>query len=190
MNRFCPFDDKGIWQNPAHLLPSDQENGISEFVHQSCFRLDFHADDNHGFCPGVIRPGYCLATVLRGFGEDYFTDAILTQDNGILAAIRPLSDDGDLEGMTVEESSGWVIKYHEDMSIQWQKHFGYTDCFRTIYKLSELVNGDIIIAGSTGSISGTDCIDEIGGSDFSSSKPTHSAMNSGTKPMAAPTGIF
>ena len=101
-----------------------------------------------------------------GFGEDYFTDAILTQDNGILAAIRPLSDDGDLEGMTVEESSGWVIKYHEDMSIQWQKHFGYTDCFRTIYKLSELVNGDIIIAGSTGSISGTDCIDEIGGSDF------------------------
>ena len=25
---------------------------------------------------------------------------------------------------------------------------------------------------------------------FSSSKPTHSAMNSGTKPMAAPTRIF
>ncbi|MEZ5051563.1 MAG: hypothetical protein R2767_04300 [Chitinophagales bacterium] len=55
-----------------------------------------------------------------GIGNDYFTDAIITQDNGILAAIRPLSDDGDLEGLTVEESSGWVIKYHEDMSIQWQ----------------------------------------------------------------------
>ncbi|MCB9020349.1 MAG: hypothetical protein H6546_08470 [Chitinophagales bacterium] len=101
-----------------------------------------------------------------GFGDDYFTDAIITQDNGILAAIRPLSDDGDLEGMTKEEASGWVIKYAPDMTIQWQKHFGYPDCFRTIYKLSELVNGDIIIAGSTGSISGTDCIDEIGGSDF------------------------
>ena len=66
----------------------------------------------------------------------------LQRDNGILAAIRPLSDDGDLEGMTKEEAF-WleVIKYAPDMTIQWQKHFGYPDCFRTIYKLSELVNG-------------------------------------------------
>ncbi|MCB9021216.1 MAG: T9SS type A sorting domain-containing protein [Chitinophagales bacterium] len=101
-----------------------------------------------------------------GFGDDYFTDAIITQDNGILAAIRPLSDDGDLEGMTKEEASGWVIKYTPDMTIQWQKHFGYSDCFREVYKIYELVNGDIILAGSTSSNSGTGCLDVLGSADL------------------------
>ena len=101
-----------------------------------------------------------------GTGNDYFTDAIITQDNGILAAIRPLSDEGDLEGMTKAEASGWVIKYNPDMSIQWQRHFGYLDCFREVYKIIELENGDIVFGGAVASFSGSDCIGEIGGSDF------------------------
>jgi hypothetical protein len=101
-----------------------------------------------------------------GTNEDYFTDAIVTHDNGILAAIRPLSDNGDLEGMTVQDASGWVIKYKEDMSIQWQKHFGYTDCFREILKIIELANGNIVFGGALSSISGEGCTDEIGGGDF------------------------
>lgn len=101
-----------------------------------------------------------------GFGNDNFTDAIITRDNGILAAIRPLSDDGDLEGMTKEEASGWVIKYNPDMSIQWQRHYGYPDCFREVYKIFELVNGEILLAGSASSNSGAGCLDVLGSTDI------------------------
>ncbi|MCB9032158.1 MAG: T9SS type A sorting domain-containing protein [Chitinophagales bacterium] len=98
-----------------------------------------------------------------GTNDDYFTDAIITKDNGILAAIRPASQDGDLEGLTVAEASGWVIKYNQTMSILWQKHYGYTDCFREVYKIIELANGEIIFGGAAGSFSGSDCAGEIGG---------------------------
>ncbi len=114
-----------------------------------------------------VNPGPDIAwqQCYGGTGNDYFTDAIITRDNGILAAIRPLSDDGDLEGMTKEEASGWVIKYNPDMSIQWQKHYGYPDCFREVYKVYELTNGEIILAGSASSNSGTGCLDVLGSTD-------------------------
>ena len=91
-----------------YYLP-DQENGISEFVHQSCFRLDFHADDNHGFCPGFVRrilPGNSV----MGFWRIILQMPFLPKTTDIIGSYNPLSENGDLEGMTVEESSGWVIK--------------------------------------------------------------------------------
>jgi hypothetical protein len=115
-----------------------------------------------------VNPGPNIAwqQCYGGTGEDYFTDAIITHDNGILAAIRPLSDEGDLEGMTKEEASGWVIKYNPDMSIQWQRHYGYPDCFREVYKIFELVNGEILLAGSASSNSGAGCLDVLGSTDI------------------------
>ena len=57
------------------------------------------------------------------------------------------------------------------------KHFGYLDCFRTIYKLSELSKMELIFAGSTGSISVLIVLMKLRGSDFFPPKPTPSAMN-------------
>ena len=76
------------------------------------------------------------------------------------------------------------------MSIQWQRHFGYLDCFHEVYKIIELENGDIVFGGAVASFSGSDCIGEIGGSDFFLLKPTPSATNSGTKPTEVFSGSF
>lgn len=82
-----------------------------------------------------------------GSNDDYFTDAIHTSDGGILAAISTSSSDGDLIGQPF--SYGWLIKFDDDLEIEWQKFSGYDTCQFVAFKIFEHNNQQFIFGGYT-----------------------------------------
>ena len=74
-----------------------------------------------GFC-AFAQPSIAWQRCYGGTGTDYFTDAMVTLDNGIITCITTRSFDGDLEGL--DSAFGWVIKFDSLLEIEWQQFYG------------------------------------------------------------------
>lgn len=68
------------------------------------------------------QPSIAWQRCYGGTGTDYFTDALVTLDNGIITCITTYSLDGDLEGL--DSAFGWVIKFDSLLEIEWQQFYG------------------------------------------------------------------
>jgi hypothetical protein len=71
------------------------------------------------------QPSIAWQRCYGGTGIDYFTDAQVTLDNGIISCITTGSHDGDLEGL--DSAFGWVIKFDAMLELQWQQFYGNPD---------------------------------------------------------------
>ena len=74
-----------------------------------------------GFCLHA-QPSIAWQRCYGGTGTDYFTDALVTLDYGIITCITTSSLDGDLEGL--DSAFGWVIKFDSLLEIEWQQFYG------------------------------------------------------------------
>ncbi len=107
------------------------------------------------FCQPEIAWQRCYG----GSKTDRFFDALITNDNGVIASIEHSSSDGDLEGYPA--SSGWIIKYNAAMEVEWEQHYGTEDCPIAIYKIIELPNGNLAFGGTNAGYA--TCTDAVGG---------------------------
>lgn len=87
-----------------------------------------------------------------GSSYEHILDITITNDNGILAAGRTLSNNGDI---TINKGyyDAWVIKTDASGNLQWQKTMGGTesDAFSSVIQLA---NGNYVLTGNTSSSDG------------------------------------
>lgn len=97
-----------------------------------------------------------------GSNNDYFYEALPTQDNGfIIAGTSYSSNNGTLTGINNNGTAdGWIMKVDADGNTQWQKLYGgdITDVF---YSIAATNDGGFIAAGSSSSNSGTGTLTDV-----------------------------
>jgi len=109
------------------------------------------------------QPDIAWQRCYGGSDRDYFLDATLTNDNGIITSIaNGYSTDGDLEGQI--PGAGWVVKFDSVLEIEWQKFYNTDSCGFGFQQIIQLQNGDFVYSGGGG---GGACSGELGNGDFS-----------------------
>lgn len=98
------------------------------------------------------QPSIAWQRCYGGTGTDYFTDALVTLDNGIITCITTSSLDGDLEGL--DSAFGWVIKFDSLLEIEWQQFYGKPDLEIEPQYVVQLIDSSYVFYGFGGE--GTD----------------------------------
>jgi len=94
------------------------------------------------------QPSIAWQQCFGGTGTDYFTDAKVTLDNGIITCITTSSVDGDLEGL--DSAFGWVIKFDSLLAIEWQQFYGRPDLAITPKYVIQLSDSSYVFYGFGG----------------------------------------
>ena len=68
-----------------------------------------------------------LIKTIGGSQQDDFLSVVATTDGGIAAFGFTQSNDGDIIGKPSTDSDYWLVKFDQDLNIQWQKVFGGSD---------------------------------------------------------------
>lgn len=104
---------------------------------------------------------------LGGSQKDLFKSAVRTSDNGFLIGI---SSESDISGdrTVTRKGSGdiWLIKLHEDLSVQWQKSIGGTNSDFCASLISTNDGGYLLLAGSDSPISLDKTVENYGYLDY------------------------
>lgn len=96
------------------------------------------------------QPEIVWQACFGGSGDDFFTDAAVTSDNGFIATLESTSTDGDLTGHT--PFPGWVMKFDSDLNVEWQKFYNSDKCGYSFYRVEQLPNGNFIFGCGGGGI--------------------------------------
>ncbi len=94
------------------------------------------------------QPSIAWQQCFGGTSTDYFTDAKVTFDNGIITCITTSSIDGDLEGL--DSAFGWVIKFDSLLAIEWQQFYGRPDLAITPKSVIQLSDSSFVFYGFGG----------------------------------------
>jgi hypothetical protein len=68
-----------------------------------------------------------LIKTIGGSQQDDFLSVVTTTDGGVAAFGFTQSNDGDIIGKPSTDSDYWLVKFDQDLNIQWQKIFGGSD---------------------------------------------------------------
>lgn len=68
-----------------------------------------------------------LIKTIGGSQQDDFLSVVATTDGGVAAFGFTQSNDGDVIGKPSTDSDYWLVKFDQDLNIQWQKVFGGSD---------------------------------------------------------------
>ncbi len=97
-------------------------------------------------------------------GGDNFLDAIITNDDGIIASIYYGGYDGDAEGLSSLSHPAGLMKFDTNINLIWQKYFGGSDNISYFKKVIEITSGFAAV-GNTSAFDG-DFPDNHGNLDF------------------------
>lgn len=102
------------------------------------------------FSQPTIVQTYCFGTT----ADDYFTDAIITNDQNLLALTFYGGSDGDATDFDTLSYPSILMKFDTSLNLIWQVGFGGSDGFTTLEDIIEF-NSEYLLAGISTATNGT-----------------------------------
>ena len=100
------------------------------FIASLGFILSCSKDDDPAILAGIDEEfvgEIDLIKTLGGSQQDDFLSVVTTTNGGVAAFGFTQSNDGDIIGKPSTDSDYWLVKFDQDLNIQWQKIFGGSD---------------------------------------------------------------
>jgi hypothetical protein len=100
------------------------------FIASLGFILSCSKDDDPAIFAGIDEEfvgEIDLIKTLGGSQQDDFLSVVTTTNGGVAAFGFTQSNDGDVIGKPSTDSDYWLVKFDQDLNIQWQKIFGGSD---------------------------------------------------------------